>query len=47
MTDHIVAYDSAIAVKVAKFAERSGLDDFKAMARQVLGTESPSTSQAG
>lgn len=47
MADHIVAYDSAIAVEVAEFAERSGLDDFKVMARQVLGTESQSPSQVG
>jgi macrolide phosphotransferase len=47
MADHIVEYDSAFAVEVAEFAERSGLDDFKAMARQVLGTESQSLSQAG
>lgn len=47
MADHIVAYDSASAVEIAEFAERSGLDDFKAMARQALGPESQSPSQAG
>ncbi|NMF86223.1 macrolide 2'-phosphotransferase [Nodosilinea sp. P-1105] len=47
MADHIVAYDSASAVEVAEFAERSGLDDFKAMARQMLSAESPSPSQVG
>ncbi len=39
MADHIVEYDSAFAVEVAEFAERSGLDDFTAMARQMLSRE--------
>jgi macrolide phosphotransferase len=40
MADHIVEYNGAIAVDIAEFAERSGLDDFKAKARQMLGAES-------
>jgi macrolide phosphotransferase len=40
MAAHIVEHNSASAVGIAEFAERSGLDDFKAMARQVLSTES-------
>ncbi len=39
MADHIVEYDSAFAVEVAEFADRSGLDDFTAMARQMLSTQ--------
>ncbi|WP_159786166.1 macrolide 2'-phosphotransferase [Sodalinema gerasimenkoae] len=42
MADHIAEHNSAFAVDIAEFAERSGLDDFKVMARQVLGTESQS-----
>lgn len=42
MADHIAEHNSAFAVDIAEFAERSGLDDFKVMARQVLGTESRS-----
>lgn len=41
VADHIVEYNSAFAVEVAEFAERSGLDDFKAMARQMLSAEPP------
>ncbi|WP_008308743.1 macrolide 2'-phosphotransferase [Leptolyngbya sp. PCC 6406] len=39
MADHIVEYNSVFGVEVAEFAERSGLDDFKVMARQMLSAE--------
>lgn len=39
MADHIVEYEGAFAVEVAEFADRSGLDDFTAMAKQMLSTE--------
>lgn len=38
--DHVVEYNSAFAVEVAEFAERSGLDEYKGMARQML-SQSP------
>lgn len=34
--DHVVEYNSAFAVEVAEFAERSGLDEYKVMAGQML-----------
>ncbi len=40
MADQVVAHSCAMGVGIAEFAERSGLEDFTAMARQVLSSES-------
>ncbi|WP_035987662.1 macrolide 2'-phosphotransferase [Leptolyngbya sp. KIOST-1] len=39
MADQVVEYESAFGVEIAEFAERSGLEDYREMARPALSSE--------